>query len=497
MPINFDKMSDEQLKVAAMVAAEAEAQGVNPDYILPLAYQESKFNAKALGPMTRRKERAVGVMQLMPSTAKELGVNPNILEENIRGGVAYWKKIFEDPKVGNGKDIDRAYIAYNAGPNSQYFKTGNPEDIPTESIMYLQKIRSYSADTETPETEAMTSEAAPPESLDQNEEFVSSLPAETQAVAEGESEPPGKFDFDFEKFRQEQEAEAKTKPYGFSDQSTLTGMAGTGLGLTAGTTQSGLKVLNDFRNLPKDMTSAVRGASAGTSPSGSPQSVKNWAESQGYKDRGAQTYEKAHQAESGRRPGSSWRNPATGETMKPTFRTPKPPVFEPPPAATPTPLQQAGNWGTKILQNPIVNRTLAGLGVGFSGNEAIERGKAGDIPGAALAGTSALASAASLNPAWALPANLVSAGSTGALAMLDKIRNKMAEENKTPPAPVTEDELRQANQPVGGFYPQRMVKRRDPRQVQQQLSGKLLGDLDNQLQDFSKPTQISPAAAQK
>lgn len=78
MPINFDKLSDEQLKIAAMVAAEAEAQGVNPDHVLPLAFQESKFNAKALGPMTRRKERAIGVMQLLPSTAKDLGVNPNI-----------------------------------------------------------------------------------------------------------------------------------------------------------------------------------------------------------------------------------------------------------------------------------------------------------------------------------------------------------------------------------------------------------------------------------
>ena len=81
--------------------------------------------------------------------------------------------------------------------------------------------------------------------------------------------------------------------------------------------------------------------------------------------------------------------------------------------------------------------------------------------------------------------------------MLDKIRNKLAEEAKTPQAPVTEAELKQANQPVGGFYPQRVVKPRTPeqlRQIQQQLTGKLLGDLDNQLQDFSKPTQ-SPLKA--
>jgi hypothetical protein len=503
MPIDYNKLSDAQLKVAKMVSDEAKAQGLDPDLVLPLAYQESRFREKALGPMTKRGEKAVGVMQLLPSTAKSLKVDPHKLEENIRGGVTYFKQMLENPEIG-GIDKDRAYIAYNAGPNSQFFKTGNPEHIPTESILYLKKIRAHGAEEESPETQAMTSESAPPESMDQNEEFVNDTaqeaPAEAPAAEAAAAEPPGQFNFDFEKFKKEQEAAAQNKPYEFSDQSLLTGAAGAGAGLTVGTGQVGLKALNDFRNLPKDLTTAVQAAKTGVSASGSPQGVRDWALSQGYKDRGAQTYKKADQAESGRRTGSKIRNPLTGEVREPVFRAPKPPAFEPVVEPPPSALKQAGNWGSKLLQHPLVNRTLGGLGIAFSGNEAYERAKAGDVPGTVLAGTSALASAASLYPPAALPANLISAGSTGSLAMLDKIRNKMAEEAKTPQAPVTEAELKQANQPVGGFYPQRMAKRRSPeqlRQTQQQLTGKLLGDLDNQLQDFSKPAQSPLAAAPK
>lgn len=487
MPINFDKLSDEQLKIAAMVAAEAEAQGVNPDHVLPLAFQESKFNAKALGPMTRRKERAIGVMQLLPSTAKDLGVNPNILEENIRGGVAYWKKIFEDPKVGNGQDIDRAYIAYNAGPNSQYFKTGNPEDIPTESIMYLQKIRSYAAEDETAETEAMTSEAAPPESLNQNEEFVSSISGADQVVAEGEggAPKPDQFDFDFEEFKKQQALEAQNKPYGFSDQSTLAGLAGGATGLTLGTGQVGLKYANDIRNLPSNIAAAAQAANASTD------AVKNWEKTQGYKSRGAKTYAQSHRFEEGTRPGAKLRNPLTGEKYEPKFRFSKPPVIEdvsvkPPPQS---PLQKASGFASKILTNPIVNRTLGGAGTAFGATEAGERFKQGDPLGGTLAATSALGSAASLYPPLAVPGTTVSAVATGGLTLADQIRNKLAAEAKNPPPPVSDAELQQlAKQPVGGFYPQRMGKRRQPDEVKA-LRAKLLGDLDNQLQTFSKPTQ--------
>lgn len=486
MPINYDKLSDEQLEVARMVVDEAKAQGVDPDKILPLAFQESRFNPKAIGPMTRRKERAVGVMQLLPSTAKDLGVNPHILEENIRGGVSYWKKLFEDPKVGNSEDADRAYIAYNAGPNSQYFKTNDPEHIPTESIQYLQKIRAHSAEVETPETEALTSVEAPPESLTEKEEFVSTLPSGDVAVETSIENPEDRqFDFDFEAFKKQQELEKQNKPYGYSDQSVLAGGAGAATGLTVGLGQVGLKYANDIRNLPKNIASAAQAANASTD------AVKNWEKTQGYKSRGAKTYEQSHMFEKGTRPGAKVRNPMTGEKFEPKFRFSKPPVIEdvqvkPPPQ---TPLQKAGSFTSKLLTNPILNRTLGGAGTSLNAVEAAERFKQGDPLGGTLAATSALGSAASMYPPLTIPGTVVGTVGTGGLMMADQIRNKLKEEAKNPPPPVSDAELAAlAKQPVGGFYPQRMGKRRPPDEVKA-LRAKLLGDLDNQLQDFSKPPQ--------
>lgn len=56
---------------------------------------------------------AIGPAQLMPNTAKELGVNPNDIEDNIRGGARYLKQMYD-----KYKDWDKALAAYNAGPGA-------------------------------------------------------------------------------------------------------------------------------------------------------------------------------------------------------------------------------------------------------------------------------------------------------------------------------------------------------------------------------------------
>ena len=501
MAINFDKLSDDQLKVAKIVADEAKLQGVDPNIILPLAYQESRFNAKAIGPKTRF-GKAVGVMQLLPSTAKELGVDPYNLEENIRGGITYWKQQFDNPNIGNGTDADRAHIAYNAGPNSKYFKTNNPEDIPTESIKYIQGIRNWSSDPE--QTEVMepspVSKTAPPGSMDEGDEILNdtSIPEVTPTelagpLNEGAEEPKGAFDFDFEEFKKKQEAEKAAAPYGFHPEQVVPA-AGTGAttGLTLGGGYTLAKTAQGLANAPQTIANAVQTANTAPSPSGSPASVKNWAESQGYKDRGAQTYRQSHQFESGQRTGAQIRNPSTGQVFKPTFRSPKPPAFQAaPPPAPPSNLQQAGNFATKIMSSPIVKGTLGMAGVGGNTAETYERYKEGDTLGTALSGLSTAGSAASMIPGLQVPGTAVSLGGTGALALADKIRNKLASEAQNPQPEPTDAELAElAKRPIGGFYNLSMKRRTDAerKQIQQQL----MQGLSNQMTDFSKPAPQPP-----
>jgi hypothetical protein len=129
-----DKLSSEQLSIALKVIEEAERQGVNPDFALSVALAESAFNPEAIS-----SAGAIGVMQLMPNTAKDLGVDPKNVEENIQGGIKYLKQL------ASQFDNDTASIlaAYNAGPNSKFFKTGDIKDLPTETIDYVNRITDY------------------------------------------------------------------------------------------------------------------------------------------------------------------------------------------------------------------------------------------------------------------------------------------------------------------------------------------------------------------
>ena len=95
--------------VESMVRREAAAQGVPPDLMANLAKQESRFKQNKISP-----KGAIGVMQLMPNTAKGLGVDPNDLEQNIHGGVKYYKQLMDQ----FGGDHVRAVAAYNAGPDT-------------------------------------------------------------------------------------------------------------------------------------------------------------------------------------------------------------------------------------------------------------------------------------------------------------------------------------------------------------------------------------------
>jgi membrane-bound lytic murein transglycosylase MltF len=95
------------------------ANQYNVDWLLMLAqgFQESKLNQNA-----RSSVGAIGVMQLMPETGRELQVgNIHTAEHNIHAGVKYVRQIidehFSDEEIPETQQLLFALAAYNAGPS--------------------------------------------------------------------------------------------------------------------------------------------------------------------------------------------------------------------------------------------------------------------------------------------------------------------------------------------------------------------------------------------
>ncbi len=94
-------------KYDASINEHSLRMGVSADLVRAVIQVESAFNPTAVST-----KGAMGLMQLMPATAVELGVrNPFEPDENIRGGVAYLKRLL----VRYDHNVELALAAYNAG----------------------------------------------------------------------------------------------------------------------------------------------------------------------------------------------------------------------------------------------------------------------------------------------------------------------------------------------------------------------------------------------
>lgn len=91
----------------AHVAYLSQKYDISPALIEALVWQESRWRPNARSPVG-----ASGLAQLMPGTARELGVNPWDPFANLEGGVRYLRQQL-DRFDG---DIEKALAAYNAGP---------------------------------------------------------------------------------------------------------------------------------------------------------------------------------------------------------------------------------------------------------------------------------------------------------------------------------------------------------------------------------------------
>lgn len=94
---------------------------------------ESNFNSKAIST-----KGALGMMQLLPETARDMGVrNPFDIEDNIRGGSRYLRLMLDQ---FNNK-LDLALAAYNAGPGAVRRHGGIPPYEETRN--YVERVKKY------------------------------------------------------------------------------------------------------------------------------------------------------------------------------------------------------------------------------------------------------------------------------------------------------------------------------------------------------------------
>lgn len=95
------------MDVAQTIVDTATRYGVNPALALEVATAESGMNPNT----PDSSAGAIGIMQLEPATAAQLGVNPRDPVQNITGGVMYLQQ-----QLSSFGDVSEALAAYNWGP---------------------------------------------------------------------------------------------------------------------------------------------------------------------------------------------------------------------------------------------------------------------------------------------------------------------------------------------------------------------------------------------
>ena len=113
-----------------IIEEAARRHDVDPNLVRSLIKVESNFNAHAVSP-----KGAMGLMQLMPSTARTLNVsNPFDPEQNVDAGVRHLKRLLD----GYNGDVKLSLAAYNAGAGAVARSNGVPRNAETRN--YVKRI---------------------------------------------------------------------------------------------------------------------------------------------------------------------------------------------------------------------------------------------------------------------------------------------------------------------------------------------------------------------
>jgi soluble lytic murein transglycosylase-like protein len=124
-----------------LIMEHSTRHALSPDFVRAVIQAESAFNPRA-----RSVKGAMGLMQLMPQTARAYGVfDPFNAAENIRAGVAYLRSLLDR----FNQDESLALAAYNAGP-AAVEKYGRSVPPYKETRSYVAKIRGAASQTSPP-----------------------------------------------------------------------------------------------------------------------------------------------------------------------------------------------------------------------------------------------------------------------------------------------------------------------------------------------------------
>lgn len=118
--------------LSAIIVEASQKYGVDPNLVAAMAFRESRFDPHAVSRIG-----AQGVMQLMPKTARSLGVHDAFdPRDNVFGATKYLRTLL-DRFHG---DVDQSVAAYNAGP--ELVARVGPSAT-TEAVEYLAAVKQF------------------------------------------------------------------------------------------------------------------------------------------------------------------------------------------------------------------------------------------------------------------------------------------------------------------------------------------------------------------
>lgn len=132
---NGDISLEDSEHLASLIEGTANMYGVDPYLVAALVSQESAFYQNAVSPVG-----ALGLGQLMPETAEDLGVDPHNPEQNIDGCVRYLAQNL-DAWAHTDDPIALALASYNAGPGAVEQYGGIPPYEETQNYVAIIKYR--------------------------------------------------------------------------------------------------------------------------------------------------------------------------------------------------------------------------------------------------------------------------------------------------------------------------------------------------------------------